>query len=268
MDLVDMLTTVNVPSADDGEIFTDSTRIDAVLQCLQGTAYRALRAEGIAYVVARQGYDARRGTVLISCHIDYAYRKLFWMAGADGVYRGTFDNAITLSVLVLAMRRESLPPQTLVAFTGDEEEDGQGAEETLTYLRAHHIDPELVICLDVTEEGYGQVSYTLENLLPRTETPAMARMRFPHAEAFRQFLFRMLGQPAFTVIDAEPDEAWVYDEEDVNCFTLCLPAFCPAGMHDDCGIFIRQADLEPYMHALETMCQQVCRYLAGEELFP
>ena len=185
------------------------------------------------------------------------------MPCADGSYLGTFDNSVTASALLLAMLGAGLPAQTLIAFTGDEEIEGGGAEEALDFLRNHAIDPELVICLDVTEEGYRRVHYTLENLLPRSTVPAAARLRFADAEDFRQFLYRMLGDSAFTIIEGEEDEAWVYDEEDVNCFSLCLPAYCPSGMHADTGIFIRQESLAPYRQALETLCREVCAFLEG-----
>ena len=263
MEFIDIISRVNVAGADNGAVFTDRTRIDAALRCLEGTPYHLLRAEGIAYVLAHADYDARRGTLLISCHIDHCYRHLFSMPCPDGSYLGTFDNSVTLSVLLLAMLGGVLPAQTLVALTGDEENNGHGAEQALAYLRAQGIDPELVMCLDVTEEGYQQVHYTLENILPRSEFPAAARLRFADAEAFRQFLLRMVGEPAYTVIEAEADEAWVYDEEDVNCFTLCLPTHCPAGMHADTGIFIRQESLAPYRRAMETLCRGVCALLEG-----
>ena len=67
MDFAEMLSMVNVAGADDGRVFTDTTRIDAVRRCLRGAPYRALRAEGIAYIFAHDGFDARRGAVLISC---------------------------------------------------------------------------------------------------------------------------------------------------------------------------------------------------------
>ncbi len=263
MEFSEILTSVNVASADNGAEFTDPTRIKAVIQCLQDTPYQPLRAEGVAFVFAHRDYDARCATVLISCHIDHLYGHLWWTSSTDGAYCGTFDNSITLSALLLTMCRTTLHPQTLVTFTGDEEDDGRGAEEALAYLRSRSIEPELVICLDVTEEGYGKVHFTLENILPREEWPLSTKLHFANAEEYCQFLYRMLGETAFTIIEAEPDEAWVYDEDDINCFTLCLPAYCPDGMHADTGISIRQESIDPYMQALETICRQVCLYVAN-----
>lgn len=257
MDFAELLSAVMVPGEDNGTEFTDKTRIEAVMRCLDGTPYRPLRAEGVAYLLAHQAYTPQCGTVLISCHVDHCYSRHFWTANEDGTYRGTFDNAVTLAVLLQQMRLGTLHPQTLVAFTGDEEEDGRGAREAITCLRRRQIDPELIIVLDVTCEGYGTAHYTLENLFENADPPAQAKLRFACAGEFQQFLYGMLGETAYTVIDAEPDEAWTYDEYDVNCFTLCLPSLCPTDMHSDTGFYIRQSSIAPYAQALVDLSRHV-----------
>ena len=83
MDFFDILTAVTVPGADNGAEFTDRTRLDAVLRCLDGTVYHPLRAEGVAYLMVHGEYNQRRGAVLVSCHLDHCYNQHFWTTNDD-----------------------------------------------------------------------------------------------------------------------------------------------------------------------------------------
>ncbi|KIR03549.1 hypothetical protein P261_02364 [Lachnospiraceae bacterium TWA4] len=51
--------------------------------------------------------------------------------------------------------------------------------------------------------------------------------------------------------EAEPDESWDYDEENIQCFSLCIPT--SGEMHSDKGILARIKSLEEYIKVLKRL---------------
>ena len=45
-----------------------------------------------------------------------------------------------------------------------------------------------------------------------------------------------------------PDESWDYDEENIKCFSLCIPV--GGDMHSDEGVFARIRSLKEYVEVL------------------
>ena len=67
----------------------------------------------------------------------------------------------------------------------------------------------------------------------------------------------MIASPVF-VKNAEADEAWQYDEYDLNCFSLCLPCrILGSDMHANTGVAISTDSLIGYMNALGQIAQAI-----------
>jgi hypothetical protein len=265
--LADVLRAVNVPSADDGRRFTRPDRRRAIARLLDSSPWRPLHHGRLADVYAHGRLRATDRLLLLSCHIDSLYRKHFARRLSRRELVGTFDNAICNAVLVDLMLRDRLPPNALVAFTGDEEQDSRGAAETIRFLRRspRELWPrlELVIVLDVTSVAYARRSFTIENAFVRSQPHPGGRLHVPDARALVRRARAALGSRVTYVpaADADPDETWEYDEHDLNCLLLAIPTAPAPGvghgnwMHDRRGIRVRTASVPRYAAALERLCK-------------
>lgn len=63
------------------------------------------------------------------------------------------------------------------------------------------------------------------------------------------------GQNYVFVHDAEPDESWDYDEEDIPCLALCCPI--SGDMHSDKGCLVREESLPVYSEAIVRVTKVV-----------
>jgi hypothetical protein len=262
--ILSILDEVNLPSRDDQTRFVDTTRLDGIAKCLgDGGSPWALRFSGPLFrIYGRSGVQPVPDPVVISSHADsnYGVHQHGQVEGTQELL-GTFDNSITNAVLVGLMLEDRLPPGCLVAFTGDEENDSEGAAGVMACLRGEGMEPRAVIVLDITDDRHYGHPCTLENYfakhrgaLPATEEgfleclQAALEARIPHVHHD----------------DAWPDESWRYEEEDVPVFSLCVPTR-PARpghpgdgwMHLDEGVRVR-ADLIPeYGNSLARLCQHL-----------
>jgi len=259
-----------LPCADDGRRWTRTERFDAITAAVAGTAYSLFGKSELAFVYGHSGYSQNEPTVLVSTHVDSLYDKYFARKVGTELH-GTFDNSATNGVVVELMRQGALPPQVLVAFTGDEEQDSRGADQALEILSNGGLFSrlELVIVLDLTEEAYGKAAFTLENLFVESNH-GDALLSFPRKRALESYLTDILnggGSPGrkkpasepsrpgpVVVTNAEPDESWQYDEHGLNCFSLCLPCLPLDGdMHSDLGVAIQLTAFEQYAHTLAAL---------------
>lgn len=260
--LVDELT---IPSADDGHQFTRTDRLLRIQSALKESDYILFGEMPLANVYSRREYSAEKPTVLISAHIDSLYGEYFTRQGEREI-AGTFDNSACNAVALYLMLKQSLPTQVLVAFTGDEENDSVGADQTIQILQrreASFSKLELVITLDLTEESFACSHFTVENYFIERQN-GDSLLRFARKRELKDYLTGILNNPP-CIKDAEPDESWQYDEYDLNCFTLCLP--CRAmgeDMHDDCGVVIQTDSFLQYAEALKRVTTTICNDLANK----
>jgi hypothetical protein len=262
--ILDVLAKVNVPSVDNGVQFTVSDRIEAVRSILAGSLYRELKADGVSYIFAHESFDPSEETFIISCHADAVYQRYFCKDTGEDELLGTLDNSICNAVLLECMIRGALPGNWLVAFTGDEEDLLRGADETAEYLISKmKLEGRLgfALVLDVTAEGYDSQNYTVENLFV-SEDQSHAR-RFTDVKALEDHIRTIVGDEVLAIPDAAEDEAWGYDEWDLNCISLCIPVrpAAPAAdeyfahwMHSDEGIAVKKSAVVGYSRALEMIC--------------
>lgn len=249
-----------MPSEDDGTRFVRRERLIEISRRLGGTEYDRLGAEPLALVWRHSQLRTDAPFVLLSTHVDSVYRR-YACRVAEREIVGTLDNSATNAVAAYLMLTGALDPQVVVAFTGDEEGDCQGANASLRCCSGPGDLPglpEMVVTLDLTEERFGKSPFTIENYFRRKGMPR-TRLQFDSRKSLKSFIAEKLSgtEPAF-IPDAEPDESWQYDEHDLNCFSLCLPCRClGADMHDDVGVLVRRDDLDAYAQVLVEVLRNV-----------
>jgi hypothetical protein len=87
-------------------------------------------------------------------------------------------------------------------------------------------------------------------------------LKFSRRGQLKNYLTEIVESPV-TIKNGDADEAWLYDEYDLNCFSLCLPCrLLGDDMHDDTGVAILQKSLEKYSHTLQQLTQGIDKDLA------
>ncbi len=257
---------LTVPSSDNGKKFIHTYRLDSIMGALTDSEYECLGDMPLAKVYRHQDFQPNKPNILVSCHIDSLYGTYFTSTnGAE--LQGTFDNSACNAVLVEAMIQSLLPEQVLISFTGDEEHGSKGAVQTIEFLQEEELfnSLEMVIVLDITEEGYRQCHHTIENYFIEKENQQSV-LKFGRRRKLKKYLKEIVDSPV-TIKNGDADEAWLYDEYDLNCFSLCLPCrLLGDDMHDDTGVAILQKSLERYSHALQKLTHRINKDLAMERV--
>ena len=132
-DFFDILQTVTVDCKDNGECFTVTDRVAAVERVIERTNYKLISRQPLALLYAKHPVCEGDRVLLISSHIDCVYSRCF-SADEGDCLRGTFDNSFTNAALLWNMVHDCLPDNVVVAFTGNEESDSQGAVQTVVAL--------------------------------------------------------------------------------------------------------------------------------------
>lgn len=239
---VEMAQQLTVSSSDNGKVFTDLARLEAIAAKLKDSNYQLWHSGNLYRIYAHKAYDPARPAILISSHADAVHAHHFVHHFTE-LLLGTFDNSATNAVIVELMTDAGFDPQVLIAFTGDEERDIKGAAEVAGYLRQSQISVPVIIVADVTHSGWSEAyDYTIENIFPEDDTQ----------KDFVRQLCRLLEDAVVSrplvVWEAVPDEAWLYRDLGYRCFSLCLPT--DGNMHGQQGILLRKNSLLQYGGAL------------------
>lgn len=269
----EILKLVNCPSMDNGEYFIDSTRVNAIKKLLLNSNYTLKKDNGLSFIYVNKQYTFKP-TILISCHIDSIYTQYHFDYFNKSEIIGTLDNSICNAMLLEMMMKDSLPPNVIISFTGNEEDESIGAKETIDYLINQQINIwnklELVITLDVTSEGYEEQNFTIENYFIEEDYINESILRFNSKKDFKNYLKEKLYayEKVLFVKDsmAGPDESWEYDEFDLNCISFCLPTRpkpelkskdIDFWMHSDEGIIIKVESIVEYQKALLSLINKI-----------
>lgn len=164
--LVELVENLTLPSQDDGREFVRRDRIIGISRSPEDTHYAHFGNAALALIWRHRDLRTGEPLVLPSAYVDSVYRSYSCMVGKREV-RGTLDNTTTNAVALHQMLAGSRDPQVIVALTGDEEEDCQGADASLSCcsgLGEGPALPEMVITLDLTEERSGLSRFTAENV--------------------------------------------------------------------------------------------------------
>ncbi len=240
-----ILTQVTVNSCDNGELFTDTTRLLAIENLLKESDYELLYRGNLTMLYCKRRPKVGERVVLVSTHIDTVYSHCFAQE-RDGYLHGTFDNSYSNAATMWNMLNGKFADNVIIAFTGDEEEDSRGAIETVCALGRMQCNIAFAIVLDVTNEGWEQQApFTIENDLG---------IDIFTAHRLVEILSPYSGKYAY-VHDAEPDESWDYDEYGIPCFTLCAPVL--GDMHSDEGVLLRKESFPAYPDVLAKVANNI-----------
>ena len=202
----------------------------------------AHRIEALFMYAKRELCEGDR-VLLISSHIDCLYRACFCNDEGDCL-RGTFDNSFSNAALLWNMLNDRLPDNVVVAFTGNEESDSQGAVQAVVALGRMGCEVPAALVLDVTNEGWESGAlFTLENDLGIDMLTAYNIISSLECYGGR-FAFKH---------NAEPDESWDYAEYGIPSLTLCVPV-C-GELHGDEGVLLRKESAMEYCNVLALLAR-------------
>lgn len=164
---------------DDGEKFYETERLDYIKTVLKDSAYEIFEETGLVVIYKKKNADLPEKVVLISSHVDCVDGITIpnFKLTKKGNYKGTFDNAATNAAVVIAMLENRFEDNVVIAFTGDEEENQEGAKQAIEYLQVRE-KKVVAIALDVTFDlesekedytTYKNASYTIDNLCLNTD---------------------------------------------------------------------------------------------------
>lgn len=255
MELDSLLKLVTVDCKDNSHTFITKDRINAIREILNQSRYHLLHEGRLCYIYGKEPVYGE-SVVLISSHIDCVYNHLFCEDYSEKYYKGTFDNSLTNACVLKNMLDDSFSHNVIIAFTGDEEEDSNGAKEVFRTLSKWNTNISTAIVLDVTEAGWDeQCSFTVENDLG---------IDIMKAHKIVDILNNYEAKMCF-VHDAEADETWEYDEHDIPCFSLCLPTF--GDMHSDEGVLARKRDLPEYCKIMEMLANGLADAMSDDRTY-
>ena len=245
-DFFDILQTVTVDCKDNGECFTVTDRVAAVERIIERTNYKLISRQPLALLYAKQPVCEGDRVLLISSHIDCVYSRCF-SADEGDCLRGTFDNSFTNAAVLWAMINNTLPDNVVVAFTGNEESDSQGAVQTVVALGQMGCEVASALVLDVTNEGWeSAASFTLENDLG---------IDILTGYSIISSLEEYDGRFAFKH-NALPDESWDYADYGIPSLTLCVPV--GGELHGDAGVMLRKESALEYCNVLSLLASLLC----------
>lgn len=233
-----LLEAVTVDCKDDGECFTVADRIEVIERLLDKSLYKIISREPLALIYAKREPQCGDSVLLFSSHADCLHGNCFCRDEGDSL-RGTFDNSFTNAALLWAMLNDLLPDGSVVAFTGNEETDSQGAAQVVLAIGRMQCRISLAVTLDVTNVGW------CENSLFTIENDACIDMLAAHK--IISSLVEYDGRYSFRH-DAEPDESWLYAEYGVPSFSFCIPA--SGDLHGDEGVLLSKESIPVYCKAL------------------
>ena len=245
-DFFDILQTVTVDCKDNGECFTVTDRVAVVERMLEKTDYKLISHQPLALLYAKHPLHEGDRVLLISSHIDCVYPRCFCADEGDCL-RGTFDNSFTNAAVLWAMINNTLPDNVVVAFTGNEESDSQGAVQTVVALGQMGCAVAAALVLDVTNEGWESgASFTLENDLG---------IDILTGYNIISSLEKYDGRFAFKH-NALPDESWDYADYGIPSLTLCVPV--GGELHGDAGVLLRKESALEYCNVLPLLANLFC----------
>lgn len=226
---------------DNGERFVVTHRIEEIKRCLKDSDYQLLAEEGLFLLYGKKPLQEGDDIILISSHVDCVFSTCFCREESEG-YRGTFDNSFTNAALVLEMQRGNLADNVVIAFTGDEEKDSQGAVAVNVCLTKKACSVRFALVLDVTSAGWmDRKLFAIENDLG---------IDLMTAHHIVEWLRPYDGKYEFLHF-AEPDESWDYADYGIPCLTLSAPV--GGDMHSEEGVLLRKETYPLYREVLVTL---------------
>ena len=266
-----LLSEISLPSYDNGYVFTETARLDKIKEIAARSPYQTRIDKNRFTLYAKKPLGLIKDRVIVlSTHID-AVKEItrFYTEERDkDTIHGTFDNALTNAAALALMLEGSLPDNVLIAFTADEEMNSSGAIDVVTYLRKASKGI-FAIVLDVTDVGYQDALFTVENNFYRStryhkavkttleSLPLSYRFVTVEPAYLPDYipLSRVERNSDGGIFEALCDESWAYDEESVECFSLCIPI--KGEMHTNNGASCQKKAFQAYKEAISAFAQAI-----------
>lgn len=225
---LDLLRQIQLPCYDNGTRFTETAKLDRISEILSGNPYSAIRIQGdLFHLYSQRPLESLDplSVVVLSTHADFVkdIKDPFVCEKQNGVLLGTFDNSATNAAALSLMLAEVLPHNVLVAFTGNEEYGMRGARGLDKYLVSVFGCHPFYFSLDVTNIGYGEKQFSIENTF---SLPAEALDKIIK-------LAKETGLSGYLYPEALADESDEYNRCGAFGCSLCVPTKGP--MHSDKG---------------------------------
>ena len=222
--------------------------------------------------------------IVISSHVEFKRSTFncFSDESDDEYLVGTYDNSITNAAIITIMKEYKLPPNVVVVFTGDEEEDQGEASKFCDYINDELQLKAKCIVLDVTESGndIGAI-FTIENdcwkkkwgarILKWAKNTDMVWRYVPYKKSrLEKYLIKeLVDEEHCSKKITDMDETTTYYEYNgIRCFSLCIPVelmdpegkYAPfhEGMHSDEGLRVRKDAFDNYMNAEDSVAFGLC----------
>jgi len=276
-ELYNLLHTLTVRNSDNGDCFIDKRRLNKIEQSLKGSLYSYYCKGHLFQAYAQVPFEQLpEKVIVISSHVDFK-RSTFncFSDESDPEYLvGTYDNSITNAAIVNLMKDSTMPPNVVVVFTGDEEEDQGGALEFGKFITEELQRKVKCIVLDVTESGNDAGAiFTIENdcwnkkwgrrVLTWAGERDIPWKYVPYKKSrLKKCLIQELVDKEHCIekaADVDETEAY-YEENNIRCFSFCIPVelmdpegkYAPfqVGMHSEEGLRVRKDAYEKYLQAL------------------
>ena len=245
-DFFSLLRAVTVDCRDNGEAFTVTDRVAVIEHVLGKTDYKLIARQPLVLLYAKRELHEGDRVLLISSHIDCVFSNCFCSDNGDCMC-GTFDNSFTNAALLWNMLNNTLPDNVVVAFTGDEERDSQGAVQAVVALGQSGCEVSAALVLDVTNEGWENGAlFTLENDLG---------VDILTGYNIISSLEKYDGSFAFKH-NALPDESWDYADYGIPSLSLCVPV--GGELHGDAGVLLRKESALEYCRVLPLLASILC----------
>lgn len=258
MEFLEILRQIMLPNKDNGIFFTNTQRLEKINDLLWYSKYKRVNTDGLFVLYSAKPISEIRSPILISSHIDCVMNCFFTEEHDENTIIGTYDNCITNAAVLTLMLNGSLRDDVIVAFTGDEECNSRGATQLCDYLCKNKIKPLATIVLDVTDMGWNEADFTVENNFWPDSLGCKVINAVSDLDAVWNFVPSDVDSipgyvPSHNVIfeEAEPDESWDYDEKAFECFSLCIPV--KGDMHSNNGVLARKSSCFKYISALNAI---------------
>lgn len=250
-ELFDLTRLMTCHCKDDGEEFTNSTKVNAIEWLLSYRKWCVLESGKLCRIVSHKSFDWAKPFMLLSSHIDECYSSTWVRYASTMHWIGTLDNSITNAIAMYCAIEDLLPVQTLIAFTGDEEQDDRGVADVLTTIRPDRLmNLKLVIAMDVTDMRYEREAFTFENISLQNKDAVL----------------KSICANELVCKEQRVDEAVAYGKHSMQALSMCLPCApysefegiaCERWMHWDCGFKVRPQDVIDYTRKLIDVCNRV-----------
>ena len=248
--ILDYIHLVNVPCTDNGKKFIENQRVKRIETLFKHSDYLLTKKASLSRIYEHINLDRQKPIIIVSCHIDalypyYCCSRWDTCDSTKSSFIGTFDNSACCAILCYLMENNKLPPNVIVAFTGNEEQDGKGAKQVSKYLKKEYKDCNVryIISLDLTNYFYNKKHYTIENIYG----------------CYQEGTFGLILPEAGIMGDAAPDDSCTYKKY-FPCFSMCLPCEnIGEDMHSIQGVRILQNSLVMFSDALQYLLERELR---------